>query len=191
VKLKDIIPGGCYINALPEKFDQHMSYEENGLTTRERLVREYAWAVPTDKALNAIITISKEIVEIGAGRGYWACLLSELGATVYAYDNASWLMQPWFDVRHGGPEKVELHPDAAVFICWPPYDDPMAFDVASRVRAGRPLIYVGEGQGGCNGDDAFWDLLSDEFDRVKGIDLPQWYGIYDALTIYVREDGDE
>ena len=180
-----------YLTALPNGFDgfelrEYISRSDQ----RDRLVKKYAWAIPTDEALDAILDESKVIVEIGAGRGYWAHLLDERGATVHAYDNGSWVLhsevQPWFDVRCGGPEMVERHPDAAAFICWPPYDTPMAFEVATRVVAGGSLIYIGEGHGGCNADDEFWDLMDDQVPEKRSVNLPQWWGLHDALTIFER-----
>jgi len=37
----------------------------------EPLVEQYAWAVPDDKALNILQEFSP-LVELGAGKGYWA-----------------------------------------------------------------------------------------------------------------------
>jgi hypothetical protein len=37
----------------------------------EPLVKQYAWAVPDDKALNILREFSP-LVEVGAGKGYWA-----------------------------------------------------------------------------------------------------------------------
>ncbi len=183
----------AYYEALPDGYSGLGDARwDKGPAGRDALVKKYAWAIPTDDALDAILATANELVEIGAGRGYWAHLLSERGATVHAYDNGSWTMHsdvhPWHPVEHGGPEMVELHPDAAAFISWPPYDDPMAFDVARRLRPGQKLIYIGEDDGGCNGDDEFWGMIRDDFIKVRGVALPQWWGLHDWLTIYERKE---
>ena len=54
---------------------------------RDELVKKYAWAVPTEASIEAIAALGP-IVEVGAGTGYWAWLLRQVGATVEAYDVA-------------------------------------------------------------------------------------------------------
>jgi SAM-dependent methyltransferase len=160
---------------------------------REENARRYAWAVPTDEALAAVARRSP-LVEVGAGTGYWAALLARLGVDVVAYDAAPppaanhWHAGAscWFPVEQGGPEKVDLHPDRALFLCWPPYDDPMAAD-ALRRYAGQTVIFVGEGGGGCTADEAFHDQLERDFAEVERVALPQWEGIHDCLSILVRK----
>jgi hypothetical protein len=184
-----------YLKALPrgyEAFDAHLySNEANPMATRDALRRQFAFAIPTGLAIQTILKHGNEIVEIGAGSGYWSCLLAERGATVRAYDNGSWsdhfIHKPWFDVRRGGPGMLRHFPNATALIVWPPYDEPMAFEVAKRIRVGQHLVYVGEGQGGCTGDDAFFDLLNDDFRRTGGVGIPQWWGLHDHLEIYRRE----
>jgi len=52
---------------------------------------------------------------------------------------------------------------------------------------GQTVIFVGEGWGGCTGDDLFHDHLSSDFEKVEDYyDLPQWEGIHDYLAVYKR-----
>ena len=185
-----------YIKALPngyETFDQYHHYLEGDspMTKREQLRKLYAFAIPTGVAIKTILKYGDEIVEIGAGAGYWSYLLAEAGATVRAYDNGSWSTffncKPWFDIRRGGPGMIRHYPDAVVLIVWPPYDTPMAFNVATRIRVGQHLVFVGEGDGGCTGDDAFFNLLESDFEEVCSVSIPQWWGLHDRLKIYRRE----
>ncbi len=61
----------------------YISYE-----ARTMLVNKYAWAIPTSEALNTIVKwCGKGIVEIGAGKGYWAKLLRARQVDILAYDN--------------------------------------------------------------------------------------------------------
>lgn len=160
---------------------------------RKTNAQRYAWAVPTDDALAAIARHGP-LVEIGAGTGYWAALLARRGVDVVAYDAAPppaanhWHPGAacWVAVEQGGPEKVDLHPDRALFLCWPPYADPMAAD-ALRRYAGRTVIYVGEGGGGCTGDEAFHDQLERDFEEVELVAIPQWEGVHDYLSIHARK----
>ena len=164
-------------------------------------IREYAFAVPDPKAISVIAKYSP-IVEIGAGTGYWARLLSQAGADIVAYDIqppygylAPWLGEEdnfhkfkrlYYPVFHGGVEKAVEHSDRALFLCWPPYAEPMAYAALQAYR-GNIVIYIGEGYGGCTGDDAFHDeLTSEEWVHMETYDLSCWDGIHDALEIYRR-----
>lgn len=159
---------------------------------RHELVMKYSWAVPTDEALDTIKRHSENgLVEIGAGTGYWAGLLRARGVDVVAYD-----LQPydsynadgqWSEVLRGGQSKVREHPDRTLFLCWPPYNRPMARE-ALRYYAGDTLVYIGEGYGGCTGDDRFHRQLNLHWSEVEDVGLPQWYGIHDGLMVYKRKE---
>ena len=175
---------------------------------RKKAVSLYAWAIPSEEAIRAIIECGP-VVEIGAGSGYWASLIAQLGGDVVAYDqyepkaNKDYpFEQGWFPVQKGGPEKAAEHAERALFLCWPPYNDSFARECVDAYQ-GDTVIFVGEGRGGCTADDDFfrtmgessWDWeneetlepLSDEWERADEINIPQWDGIHDYLTIYHRK----
>lgn len=164
---------------------------------RWRLINKYGFAVPNEAAIRECVNRSP-IIEIGAGLGYWAKLITEAGGDVVCFDDFSWEWRDgaaqWFEVRAGGPEKVEEHPDRALFLCWPPlagsclypeekvYD--MAADALGRYR-GRAVIVVGEGEGGCTAGAAFFALL-EGWREVAEVAIPRWFGINDWLRVYER-----
>ncbi len=150
--------------------------------------RVYSYAVPDDRALDEIAKHGP-IVEIGAGLGYWAGLLRARGVDVVAYDDYSWdLIGPrCIDVRRGNPTAVIQHADRALFLCWPPYDTPMAHDALSLYK-GSTVIYIGEGSEGCTADDSFHRALDDGWRRLGGVAIPQLPYVHDHLEIYQRED---
>lgn len=93
---------------------------------RNRLFERYAHAIPTREALEALLALGP-ILEIGAGGGYWARLLRDLGGDVVATDPAAvggntWFNgdTPWTAVQPAGVEAVADHPGRAIFVCWPP-----------------------------------------------------------------------
>ena len=156
------------------------------------LRKVYAYAVPCDEALDAIATLS-QIVEIGAGTGYWARLLSERGADVTCYDTFEshfdgGMHGLYFEVRKGGPEKLRLKSNAGrtLFLCWPPYGDSMANKCLANYR-GDTLVYVGEGEGGCTADGKFHEALYADWTEGRCITIPQWDLIHDYCWIYRRK----
>lgn len=156
-----------------------------GSKARHRACNRWSWAVPAPEAVTAIAALGP-IVEIGAGTGYWARLLTDAGADVVAYDHAPPELHPdldewerrrdrfiepknqwhphastWFPIIEGDTGAAADHPDRTLLLCWPPYDSPMGFDAASAYldAGGRRIVYIGEPPGGCTGDMALHQML--------------------------------
>ena len=138
----------------------------------------YSFGVPTHASLAAIAdyvhgTGLKGVVEVGAGTGYWAHLLStHYGVDVVAFDadagddvlarSAGGTGPPmgtklhhvsWFDVKRGdAATSVASHSDRALLLCWPSPPptrdgDDMALDALNAYR-GDMVFYVGEWETG-------------------------------------------
>ncbi|MPZ66237.1 MAG: hypothetical protein GEU83_12210 [Pseudonocardiaceae bacterium] len=180
--------------------------------------RHFAWAIPDDGALDVIAKYSPQgVVELGAGGGYWAGLLRARGVDVVAYDPqppqdgpCKWQSKPggWSEVLRGDERVVEHHADRTLFLCWPSYEQTWAADAVQlyHQRGGQTVIYVGEGAGGCTGDNTLHQLLGEDdgvcwhadedcdcakdvpalFTTVELVPLPQWLGVNDLLTVHQR-----
>lgn len=110
----------------------------------------------------------------------------------------------WANVVRAGVEAAAWHPRRTLLLVWPPYAESMAALALLRYWAagGETLAYVGEGSGGCTGDDRFHALLGDPwwydededegpppgalFDLVEDVAVPSWAGIHDHLYVYRR-----
>lgn len=163
---------------------------------REICISEYAFAIPPDHLIIDLANWFPQIVEVGAGLGYWAHLLKQAGCQIEAFDikdykNHYWKpnFKRWFEIQHykqlfnrGWKENDTL------FLCWPPYDSSMAHRWISYFTLhsqNEHIILIGEGSGGCTG----WSELLDEggvWKKEKIIEIPQWWGIHDYLTIFKR-----
>lgn len=159
---------------------------------RKALVTKYAWAVPNKKAIVAIACLQKPILEIGAGTGYWAWLLKQVGCKVYPHDLCppGTVANPYnhaiqhTEILPGGAEVVKDYgKDVALMLCWPCYDDPMAYTALNYYR-GDTVVYIGEGQYGCTGDQEFHDLLREFYTVEETVKIPQWEGLHDYLSIW-------
>jgi len=172
-----------------------------------QLQQKYAWAIPSPEAISRLAELGP-MVEIGAGRGYWAALINDAGGDVICYDafpptepgnfwappvgqhqhfDVEVLIEKaqFTEVQQGGPQVAALHPHRALFLCWPVYEDLMALECLAHYK-GDTVVYVGEPKGGCTGCDAFHDQLETEFEEVECIDIPFWDGLHDALWIFKR-----
>lgn len=159
---------------------------------RERLTKKYAWAIPVPEAL-AMLKKYSPLIEIGAGKGYWASLAD---ADILCYDCHAGNPEvnyhvdsgkPYHKVYRGGHDRVAEHPERTLFLCWPPYDTEMGGDCL-RAYKGDVLVFVGEGNGGCTGGSCFWSQIEEEWEEVEDVAIPQWYGINDWMTVYRRKN---
>jgi len=153
---------------------------------RQRLVEEYAWAVPNDEAIQYIAEFDN-IVEVAAGSGYWAHLIDDAGGTIRATD-----FDPpddtYYPVERKSASNVNTsfgRVDTSVLLVWPPHTG----NVASSVITKNPnnVLYVGEQRGGCTAEDAFFDTLDERYTLIKVIDIPSYEGINDNLYHYARK----
>lgn len=158
---------------------------------RKTLRKKYSYAIPNSKALKAICLLSP-IIEIGAGSGYWASLIHQRKASISAYDvapskNPYRFSHTHFPVlQHSDCVLPHTPPSYTLLLCWPPYNSPMAA-VALSQFTGTSLVYIGEAQGGCTGNDQFHECLAREWRLTQRIPIPQWPGIHDSCFIYRKK----
>lgn len=153
-------------------------------SARDVLTKRYAWAIPSPAAISMLVRHSP-IVEIGAGKGYWASLVAAAGGRILCFDKHPPKDQ-WHPVVRGGPDMASKHSDKTLFLCWPPYWDNMASECLQAYR-GQTLVYVGETEGGCNATDDFFDQLQADWVHTQGVAIPQWEGIRDYLFVFTRK----
>lgn len=161
---------------------------------REELVQKYSWAIPDAEAIKTIAKYGP-IIEIGAGKGYWASQISRRSRVV-AYDmhlkdnHYTDNGYMFFDVQPMNDISLEeifnLHSVKTLFLCWPPYGTDMAYKTL-MAYSGEFLIYVGESSGGCTGDDSFHNELNEKWEVVEEQSIPKFHGLHDYLTVYKRK----
>lgn len=170
------------------------------------LQANYAYTIPAPQTLEWVADFCGDlpIVELGAGRGYWAAQLAQVGLTVDAYDSkppdknrntsfpeAAGQVDVWHPVE-GLAEFVtrSQSADYALFLCWPPgWGDPMSSEAltAFEEAGGERLVYIGEPQGGKTGNDAFFDGLAARW-RLTSVDpeFVSWWTDSDVAQGWVR-----
>jgi len=152
-----------------------------------------SWHLPSSDIIDALIKYGP-ILSVGSGFGYTESLAKEKGADIIATDispdkNNGWCRKGKYHCnveKLSAIEAIQKYPDRNVFMAWPPYDHPMAHEVVNEMKIGNYLIYVGEGHGGCTGDDKFFDKLYGDFEEEEEVKMFQWWGIYDHCTVYKK-----
>ncbi|MFF0452093.1 hypothetical protein [Nocardia africana] len=167
----------------------------------------YAYAIPSPETISWVRRFcdGRPIVELGAGRGYWAAQLADAGVNVAAYDSEppDRTENPSF-VRATGQADVWLsvgdldqfaarevgRADEVLFLCWPPgWGNAMASDALAAFEAngGQRLVYIGEPKGGKTGNDGFFDTLNSRWElESEDSEFVSWWNLSDLAQGWVR-----
>lgn len=160
---------------------------EDPVEERARLVLKYSWAVPNEEAIDYLCS-NGPLVEIGAGGGYWANLITQEGGDIIAYDKEPydnrWVKCRWFDdISIGGPMTLRDHGDRTLFLCWPlPW---VSYRCLKNFK-GDDLVFIGEFNE-CCGTDAFFWYLHFNWRVEHTIDIPQFEGMNDYIVHFKRK----
>jgi hypothetical protein len=162
---------------------------------RRELASLFSWAIPTEPVLE-VLARHAPLVECGAGTGYWLALLRARGVDAIGYDHA----RPgrgnayhrggrgaWTSVeRLKSTAAARRHPERALLLCWPPYDDDAASYDVLRAYSGEVVIHIGECDEGATGSVRFHRELAVNWSLVEEIELPHWPRLQDRLMVYRR-----
>lgn len=155
---------------------------------RDALINACTFAIPCREAVDAIAS-GGPVLECGAGTGFWAALIRRHGGDVVATDDFSGHYGQPFGRYHPvesatAEEAVQRHQDRHLLMVWPTLGSDWAFKAAKALAPGRMLYLIGEGGGGCVGDDSLFEYLEQNFEEVGDIAIPQWPGIHDRVSIF-------
>lgn len=184
---------GLFVGGYRRPEDLNANLRRHDLTSR------YAWTI-TDPATVAFVAehAGPRVVDPLAGTGYWAWLLSQHGTDVAASDlnppdlvgENQWHRDGSVFVSVARADAVEavtvLGDDRTLLLSWPPYDVPIGRKVLDAYRGAR-VVYIGEGSGGCCGDDDMWSELETNWSEVAEHKPVQWWGLHDWVTVYERK----
>lgn len=153
---------------------------------RRAFVATYAWAVPTRDAVERIAAAAgqRTVLEVFAGSGLWARLLSGAGVTVVATDGVA-PSEPWYSVEAlEAAEAVRRYRDCmALLLSWPPFKDKSAFGALQDFR-GDLVVSIGDPR--FTAEEQFHRLLAESWGLVEEVSLPSWPGTADGVQIYAR-----
>jgi len=154
---------------------------------RRSFLALYSWSVPAHDAVDAIAALAggRSILEVCAGYGLWARLLTAAGAMVVATDGAPSSTEPYVPVETLDAEAaVRAHRECpTLFVCWPP----LGSDCAARALAAFSrdrLAFAGDVR--FTADPAFHALVTQQWMLQRELLLRSWPGLDDRLYLYER-----
>jgi hypothetical protein len=165
-------------------------------TARRTFISQISFAIPCKEALDTIRINSPSLIEIGAGTGYWSALLARAGVDTLACDTAQQVSRfgqsigAYHPVAHLSAGRfIKLNPGRDVLMAWPDHSATWSARLADKMHCNRLLYLIGEGRGGCTGCDELFEVLDADFEEVADIQIPQWEGIHDRLTVHRKVKG--
>ncbi len=156
---------------------------------------QVSWAVYTTEYMQQLEIVARDltgrdkprVLEVCAGRGV-------LARNMAARQNVEWTATDEHPAE-GRVERMDAigaldrHEDHdLLFVSWVNYESTLDHELANRwvQGLGKPMIIVGEGDGGCTGSSRFWEdplLHRTPFHMRDLQDVPCWQGMHDFSTI--------
>lgn len=132
---------------------------------------------------------NRKVLEIMAGPGWLAKALLEEGVRIIPTDDKSWSGKhskaPFLlpIMRMDCLEAVRQYPETDILlVSWPPYGDMAICKACEAWGQNRPVIYIGERDGGCNAPEEFF-VRFQEIEASCKVPLMAWPGIHDYILI--------
>jgi len=165
----------------------------------------YSYAIPSPETLAWVAEFcdGRPVVEVGAGRGYWAAQLSGAGLAVDAFEleppdrtenvsfpRAAGQADVWHVVDALDGLRIAGRSGSVLFLCWPPgWGNAMASETLAAFEhaGGERLVYIGEPRGGRTGDDAFFDALAAGWEpAAHDASFVSWWNLADEARGWIR-----
>lgn len=184
---------------IPSEHPEHTSlwgrswpdFSLNYLQARDFCIARGLWIVITTEWISKLAEWISErsCLEVMAGGGWIAKGLVDQGIHVIATDNFTWghrhkEMEPVFEVVPMDAEQaIKNYRDAEILlISWPPYGDETIVKVCEAWGNEKPIIYIGESDGGCNAPDEFFQKF-EYIDDEPEFPFFSWPGLHDSIMI--------
>lgn len=163
----------------------------------EPLCRKYSWAIPDERALKILQNFGA-LIELGAGKGYWAALLRARGVDIAAYDRYK-IPNSFTDIEIAGPEAllIEGNECRTLFLSYPDEDSQLSTECIKYYH-GDYIIHVGELMNigtnsgfpqapfGRTTNSEFQILLNEMFHCVLVAELPCLPFARDTISVWKR-----
>ncbi len=203
IAVQPLIANGILTEVAYDLFDDYRSNFELAMpmfALRQVYVKKFGFFLVSEDFLkNTVDMFSKnKILEVGSGTGFLSSCLQSYGLDITPTDenlksNPYGFNNMYTDIIE--TDSVQYLKNNAkkfdtVLMSWPNYDTDFAYNILKNMKKGQTLIYIGEGYGGCTGDDQFFDrleicaeLMEQETSKINQNSF-RWPGLHDRVSIY-------
>ncbi|AYV80888.1 MAG: hypothetical protein Harvfovirus9_18 [Harvfovirus sp.] len=155
--------------------------------------KHFGYSIPSNGAIQKMKKFidGQKVLEIGAGMGLFAYLLSIEKVDVVATDDYSWgTSSSGYNFmkieKLSYAQAIARYIDRKILlIIWPPFNDPMA-ERALDLWKGDKIIYIGEPKTYACATDRFFEILEADYELIETIDIPHIEGLFDKIYFYQR-----
>lgn len=179
---------------------------------KEFFINNFSFAIPSKEAIEELVKWigGSRVIEIGAGRGLWARLLSEEGVSVEASDISHIKDNKFFNFNEQENDDKEKHKtyfeikeisgeehaktgttNDVLMMVWPYFEGSLEKEdwqsLALKNFKGSKFIFIGESEYGATGSPALWNEIRKNWITERYISIPNWRGISDAIQLYRRK----
>ena len=126
----------------------------------------------------------RTVLEVMAGKGWLAKALSEHGVDILPTDSKEWHKEQeevFPVVKMDALKAAASYKRDILLVSWPPYTKTKINEVCEVYR-GKPIIYIGEGPGGCTANDVFFEHFK-PIDEQPDARVPSFDTIHDYLEV--------
>ena len=180
-----------------DAWSKKINFDSSNILDSYKIRNEYTkhcFPILSDDFLRAMKNFCrpfKKIVEVGCGEGWFTYWLEKYEIKVSAaIDDKHWpnfkKYLP-FVIQENAVNYIEDYSDIDLIIMsWPNYDNSFAFDIWKNMSERQTLLYIGEGDEGCTGDDEFHKAIQnheveDEWNLMTN--FRSFFGIHDEPYI--------
>lgn len=182
-------------NPAVEGYCERLEWTEEGWTpiTETEVFQHYPEYVPSDEAIDTLAAVP-QLLEVGAGNGYWAHVINENGGKclptdihpepidasdyphteVYFTDEGkSHETTVWMDVRESDHTVVEEYPGHDALLCHPPAF-PWTEELLSLMNPEQRLVLVAQWYPGPDATPKFFERLNTEWSLINEFPVYNW-----------------
>ncbi len=155
-----------YIQISNNDMDKYLIARNKLMLDRMAFNYEFGYPILSTMLLDKLSTIckNKTVVDVGAGSGWLSHQLKLREVNIIAIDqytksNSHFTKNHTDILETNAIDNLKYNYFDIVIMTWPDYNCNFAYQILEQLKSNQILIYMGELEGGCTGDDNFFKLL--------------------------------
>jgi len=193
-----LVPNELRSSFINRDYNENFMESFNLMRLRQPHFAKFGFTLLNEHMLNVLAREFKndKIIDVGAGNGWISHNLQKKGVNIIPVDTHTTDNRYGFEIQHTdiinmkAEDYIIKNSYDTILMSWPDLGSEFAATILDLMPKGKTLIYVGEGEGGCTGNDRFFELLEAKctLDEAKTERLQKhsqrWAGVHDDWYVY-------